>query len=90
MPVLAYPVHLFGDVQPEFIGYGFSVFIKKINDLIEAYKYMGSYYAITENNLTKGKEYFQKVLALSPDDAQAKEVLESIRQGAIQNARKDG
>lgn len=57
--------------------------------LIEAYKYMGAYYAITENNVNKGKEYFQKVLTLNPNDEQAKEVLESIRQNAMQN-KKDG
>lgn len=57
--------------------------------LIEAYKYMGAYYAITENNVNKGKEYFQKVLTLSPNDEQAKEVLESIRQNALQS-KKDG
>ncbi|HET9053298.1 MAG TPA: tetratricopeptide repeat protein, partial [Cyclobacteriaceae bacterium] len=56
--------------------------------IIEANKYMGSYYAITEGNLTKGKEYFQKVLTLAPDDSQAKEVLNAIREGAIQNDKK--
>lgn len=56
--------------------------------IIEASKYMGSYYAITEGDLTKGKEYFQKVLTLAPDDSQAKEVLNAIREGAIQNDKK--
>lgn len=55
--------------------------------IIEAYKYLGSYYAISEGNLAKGKEYFQKVLALNPGDAQAKEVLDAIRQGAIQKQK---
>lgn len=55
--------------------------------IIEAYKYLGSYYAISEGDLVKGKEYFQKVLALNPNDAQAKEVLDAIRQGAIQKQK---
>lgn len=58
--------------------------------IIEAYKYLGSYYAISEGNLAKGKEYFQKVLALNPNDQQAKEVLEAIRQGVIQNQKGTG
>ncbi len=58
--------------------------------IIEAYKYLGSYYAISEGNLAKGKEYFQKVLALNPNDQQAKEVLEAIRQGAIQSQKGTG
>lgn len=58
--------------------------------IIESYKYLGSYYAISEGNLTKGKEYFQKVLALNPADQQAKEVLEAIRQGAIQRQKGTG
>jgi len=58
--------------------------------IIEAYKYLGSYYAISEGNLAKGKEYFQKVLALNPNDPQAKQVLEAIRQGAIQSQKGTG
>ena len=58
--------------------------------IIESYKYLGSYYAISEGNLAKGKEYFQKVLALNPADQQAKEVLEAIRQGAIQRQKGTG
>jgi tetratricopeptide (TPR) repeat protein len=52
--------------------------------IIEAYKYMGSYYALKENNLNKGKEYFEKVLALDPNDKQAQEVLKAIKEGQIQ------
>lgn len=55
--------------------------------IIEAYKYLGSYYAISEGNLVKGKEYFQKVLALNPNDTQAKQVLAAIREGAIQKQK---
>lgn len=58
--------------------------------IIEAYKYMGAYYAIQEGNVSKGKEYFERVLSLNPNDNQAREVLEAIRAGAIQNNRKPG
>lgn len=58
--------------------------------IIEAYKYMGSYYAIQEGNISKGKEYFEKVLSLNPADEQAKEVLSAIREGALQRNRKSG
>jgi tetratricopeptide (TPR) repeat protein len=56
--------------------------------IIEANKYMGSYYAISEGNITKGKQYFQKVLKLAPDDRQAKEVLEAIEEGELQTDKK--
>lgn len=55
--------------------------------IIESYKYLGSYYAINESNLAKGKEYFEKVLALDPTDQQAKDVLKAIREGALQNKK---
>lgn len=58
--------------------------------MIEAYKYMGSYYAIQEGNVPKGKAYFEKVLTLNPDDSQAKEVLEAIRAGQMQPGKKTG
>lgn len=53
------------------------------NYMIEAYKYMGSYYALQEGNVAKGKAYFEKVLSLNPADSQAKEVLDAIRSGEI-------
>jgi len=53
-------------------------------DLITAYKYMGSYYAIKENSMAKGKEYFEKVLAIDPTDKQAQEVLKAIKEGQVQ------
>jgi tetratricopeptide (TPR) repeat protein len=52
--------------------------------IIEANKYMGAYYAITEGNLKKGKAYFEQVLKLNPKDAQAIEVIEAIEEGTIQ------
>lgn len=53
-------------------------------DLIMAYKYMGSFYVIHQNDLNKGKETFEKVLALDPNDKQAQEVLKAIKEGQIQ------
>lgn len=53
-------------------------------DLIMAYKYMGSYYAIKEGNMKKGEEYFDKVLTLDPNDKQAKDVKQAIKDGQMQ------
>lgn len=53
-------------------------------DLITAYKYMGSYYAVKEGNMKKGEEYFDKVLALDPADKQALEVKKAIKEGQMQ------
>lgn len=53
-------------------------------DLITAYKYMGSYYAVKEGNMKKGEEYFDKVLALDPSDKQALEVKKAIKEGQMQ------
>src|SRR5579859_4787288 len=47
------------------------------NDLIGAYQYMGSYHMIKqENQIAKG--YWEKVLALKPEDENAKEALKII------------
>lgn len=54
------------------------------SNLILAYKYMGSYYAVKEGNLKKGEEYFDKVLAIDPADKQAIEVKKAIKEGQIQ------
>lgn len=58
----------------------------KVNkkDLIMAYKYMGSYYVIHQNDLNKGKEIFEKVLAIDPNDKQAIEVIKAIKEGQLQ------
>lgn len=57
-------------------------------DLITAYKYMGSYYAVKEGNIKKGEEFFDKVLALDPNDKQAKEVKQAIKDGQAQQIKK--
>lgn len=61
-------------------------------DLIMAYKYMGSYYALNQNDLNKGKEYFDKVLAIDPNDKQALDVIKAIKEGQLQqlNNKKSG
>ncbi|MBY8963768.1 tetratricopeptide repeat protein [Flavobacterium sp. D11R37] len=46
-------------------------------NLIEAYSNAGAYYAIT--NKAKGKEYFNKVLELDPNDAFAKQELQKLK-----------
>ena len=47
-------------------------------DLIEAYKYLGFYYS-QRDNLDMAKSYFEKVLALDPNDAKAIEVLKLLK-----------
>jgi len=47
------------------------------NDLIEAYRYMGSYHLLKQTNKV-AREYFQKILELGPDDANAKEAIKLI------------
>ena len=50
---------------------------KNKNDLIAAYQYMGSYHLLkSQNQVAKG--YFEKVLALNPEDANAKEAIKLI------------
>jgi tetratricopeptide (TPR) repeat protein len=47
------------------------------HDLISAYQYMGSYFLIKQDNKT-AKGYFEKVLALNPEDEKAKEAIKLI------------
>lgn len=58
------------------------------SNLVLAYKYMGSYYAVKEGNLKKGEEYFDKVLAIDPTDKQALEVKKAIKEGQAQQIKK--
>ncbi len=50
---------------------------KSKNDLLEAYSYLG-YYHFLKQELPLSKSYWQKVLALSPDDVKAKEALKAL------------
>jgi tetratricopeptide (TPR) repeat protein len=47
-------------------------------DLIEAYKYVGFYYS-QRDDLSQAKAYFEKILALDPNDAKAIEVLKELK-----------
>ena len=49
-------------------------------DLIEAYRYMASYYG-SRDKLDQVKVYVEKILALDPADANAKEALRLIKEG---------
>ncbi len=51
---------------------------KNKNDLIEAYRYLGYYYYIKKDNATS-ISYWQKVLALVPNDAQAIEAIDILK-----------
>lgn len=55
--------------------------------LIEAYRYMASYYALIQDDITKAKEYIEKILAIDPNDRQAKEALKAIKEGQAQNKK---
>ena len=46
--------------------------------LLEAYKYMGYYYYLNKD-IPKSKMYWNKVLALDPNDKQAKDVLKQLK-----------
>ncbi len=48
------------------------------NGLMEAYKYMGSYYYLNKD-IPKSKSYWNKVLLLDPNDKQAKDVLKQLK-----------
>ena len=50
---------------------------KNKNDLVEAYSYLGYYHFLKQENQLS-KSYWQKVIALSPDDAKAKEALRAL------------
>lgn len=50
---------------------------KSKNDLIEAYSYLG-YYHFTRNEIQASKGFWEKVLALDPNDARAKEILKAM------------
>lgn len=66
----------------EVIKRGLTDAVKFKKDLIEAYEYMGSYYVNIKPDVPKAKTYFQKILELDPNHAQAKEVLKVINQPA--------
>ena len=50
---------------------------KNKNDLLEAYSYLG-YYHFLKQEMQLSKSYWQKVIALNPDDAKAREALKTL------------
>jgi len=52
---------------------------KSKNELIEAYRYLGSYYYSNKQDIAQSKTYWEKVLALDPKNAQALEVLKEMK-----------
>lgn len=60
---------------------------KNKKDLSDAYKYMGSYYMIKQDNKT-AKGYWEKVLEFFPDDENAKEAMKIINTPPAQNPPK--
>lgn len=51
---------------------------KSKNDLIEAYSYLG-YYHFLKEEFTTSKSYWNKVLAIDPNDVKAKEALKALQ-----------
>lgn len=60
---------------------------KSKNDLIEAYSYLG-YYHFTTNEIAVSKSFWEKVLALNPNDARATEILKAMNAPAQKPAPK--
>lgn len=53
-------------------------------ELIEAYMYFGAYYVNVKPDVAKAKGYFEKILQLDPNHAQAKEAIKVINAPAPQ------
>lgn len=52
---------------------------KSKNELIEAYRYLGSYYYSNKQDIAQSKSYWEKVLALDPKNQQAQDVLKEMK-----------
>jgi tetratricopeptide (TPR) repeat protein len=50
---------------------------KRNKDIIEAYRYLASYYLLLDDNAAGG-EYFKKILLIDPANVQAKETLDAL------------
>ena len=59
-------------------------------ELIEAYMYFAAYYINIKKDVPKAKEYLEKILAIDPAHAQAKEALKVINEPAPKNPTKGG
>ena len=52
---------------------------KRNGEIVAIYNYLGIYYVQVEDNKITAQEYFEKVLEIDPENAQAKRFLESIK-----------
>jgi tetratricopeptide (TPR) repeat protein len=71
---------ILGTAKPYFekvIEVGLTRADKSKNDLIEAYSYLG-YYHFLRNEISTSKGFWEKVLAIDPTDARAKEILKAM------------
>jgi hypothetical protein len=59
-------------------------------ELIEAYMYFAAYYINIKKDVPKAKEYLEKILAIDPAHAQAKEALKVINEPAPKTPSKGG
>jgi hypothetical protein len=75
---------------------------KNKGGIIEAYKYLGYYYIMKSEQIdgsdkaqqeqlkNTGKDYWLKILAIDPNDAQAKQVVEELNQTGKKTAKPTG
>ncbi|MFZ6013703.1 MAG: tetratricopeptide repeat protein [Bacteroidota bacterium] len=56
-------------------------------DLIEAYDYLGTYHLQITKDVTLAKGFFEKVLALDPANARAKEFMQTLKQPGTKGGR---
>jgi tetratricopeptide (TPR) repeat protein len=71
---------ILGTAKPYFekvIEVGLTRADKSKNDLIEAYSYLG-YYHFLRNEISTSKGFWEKVLAIDPNDPRAKEILKAM------------
>jgi tetratricopeptide (TPR) repeat protein len=57
---------------------------KNKKDLIDAYDYMGQYALHKKDNVMEAKGYFEKILALDPNNTRAKEFMNVLKQAGQQ------
>jgi tetratricopeptide (TPR) repeat protein len=51
---------------------------KRNNDILDAYRYLGSYYLLLNDNANAG-EYYKKILEIDPENVDAKTVLTTLK-----------
>ena len=53
---------------------------KEKKNIIEAYDYLGTYALQIKDNIAEATDYFKKILALDPDNARAKDFMNTVRE----------